>query len=351
MIWNDEAILTESGLRLIGRRDETNDPLRLFWVGSGVSMTARVRELYAVIEADWSDHTPWMSVTVDGAPVARFPLRKGLHTYTLLTGMGAEAVHQVRLTRDTQPMENDEKLLIRLHNLELDGELLSPERRQTIEFIGDSLTSGEGLAGPVSAAEWKTVWMSGARTYATQVCALMNAEGEWISQSGWGIATDWAGDSHHTLPRIYDRICALQQAGDQAYDFAAHPVDAVVVNLGTNDCNALNSTPRDRQPDRENEIVTTARAFLAQLRQLRPDTPILWVCGMCGGGLNALLERAVAEEARALQDGSMVFLPLPACTETEKGSLGHPGEASHRKCAERIALALKDLIEKKQGLC
>jgi len=26
-------------------------------------------------------------------------------------------------------------------------------------FVGDSLTSGEGLAGPEGAAKWKTVWM------------------------------------------------------------------------------------------------------------------------------------------------------------------------------------------------
>ena len=350
MIWKDEKIPAESRLKLIGRRNETQDPLRLFWVGSGITMKGAVRELYAVIEADWSDHTPWMSVTLDGAPAARFPLRRGTHTYALLTGMGAEAVHYVSLTRDTQPMENDEKLLVRLRGLELDGELLPQERRLTVEFIGDSLTSGEGLAGPVSASEWKTVWMSGAMTYAAQVCAMLHADGEWISQSGWGIVTDWTGDPHHTLPGIYDKVCALQRAGNADYDFAAHPVDAVVVNLGTNDGNALNSLAQDRKPEREREIVTTAKSFLSHLRAVRARTPILWVCGMCGSGMNALLERAVTGAAREMEDSLMAFLPLPACTEAEKGSLGHPGEASHRLCAGLISAALKDLIEKKDVL-
>ena len=250
------------------------------------------------------------------------------------------------MTRDTQPMEGDEKLLVRLHELELDGELLPRDHKMTIEFIGDSLTSGEGLTGPQSASEWRTVFMSGAKNYAAQVCALLDAEGEWISQSGWGIATDWTGDPRHVMPGIYDQVCALQQAGNQPYAFAAHPVAAVVVNLGTNDMSALNSLTLGERPEHERRIAAAVRDFLIHLRQVRPGAPILWVCGMCGDGLNALLERAVADTARALQDGLMAFLPLPACTAEETGSLSHPGEASHRRCAALIAPALKDLIEK-----
>ena len=346
MIWKNEEILAEDRLYLTGRRIEASDPLRLFWVGSGIHLTAKVCDLFAVIEADWSGHTPWMSVALDGVQVARFALQRGTHRYALLTGMGAEAVHRVSLTRDTQPMEGDEKLLVRFQELELDGELLPQEHRMTIEFIGDSLTSGEGLVGPQSASEWRTVFMSGAKNYAAQVCALLDADGEWVSQSGWGIATDWTGDPRHVLPGIYDRVCALQPAGDQPYAFDAHPVAAVVVNLGTNDMSALNSLTPDERPEREHRIAACVRDFLTHLRQVRPGAPILWVCGMCGDGLNALLERAVADTARTLQDSLMAFLPLPACTAEETGSLSHPGEASHRRCAALIAPALKDLIEK-----
>ena len=343
MHWDTKAIVRNDRFTLIGRRDGQNDPLRLFWVGSGVVMNAKVREMTARIEADWDEQSPWMSVAVDGAPVARFPLRRGPHTYAILTGMDGAAAHRVRLTRDVQPMENDERLLVRLCGLDLDGELLerTPERR--LEFVGDSLTSGEGLTGPVSALEWKTAWMSGAGTYAAQLCAALDAEGEWISQSGWGIVTDWTNDPSHTLPRIYGQICGLQAAGRKPHDFPAHPVDAVIVNLGTNDGSALNALPERERAGRRRGIASAVADFLAKIRSLRPDVPILWVCGMCGDGMNALLEQAVGEAAEAMKDGLIAFCPLPACAEDEKGSLGHPGYLSHRRCAAIIAERLREM--------
>ena len=40
MYWDTEAMIRESRMTLIGRRDERRDPLRLFWVGSGLVLTA-----------------------------------------------------------------------------------------------------------------------------------------------------------------------------------------------------------------------------------------------------------------------------------------------------------------------
>ena len=345
MKWVDGEILAEKQILLTGRRDEERDPLRLFWVGSGAVMTVKAEGLSAVIEADWSGQAPWMSVALDGAPVSRFPLRRGTHTYALLTAMDPSAAHRVSLTRDTQPMENDETMVVRLHCLELDGELLEQGPRRRIEFIGDSLTSGEGLAGPMSAEEWKTVYMSGALTYAARTCALLDADGEWVSQSGWGIVTDWTNDRSHTLPSIYGRVCALHAAGRIPYDFAAHPVDAVVVNLGTNDTSALNSLPEAERSAREEEIAAGVRSFIAQIRAARPEAPILWVYGMCGGGLDSLLGRVVQDAAAVMGDDRITFCPLPACGPDEQGSLGHPGYLSHRRCAAVIAERLQAMLK------
>ena len=60
--------------------------------------------------------------------------------------------HTVTVVRDTQPVQEDGELFVHAHRLRTDGELLPlPDRALTIEFIGDSLTSGEGLTGPRSA--------------------------------------------------------------------------------------------------------------------------------------------------------------------------------------------------------
>ena len=341
MRYDNEKIAEDERFTLIGRRDEANDPLQLFWVGSGVVLNAKLEALTVCIEADWSAQAPWMAMAVDDAPVARFPLRRGVHEYALLADMAPAAAHRIRLTRDTQPMEDDERMLVRIRAIDAEGELLPPVTRKRIEFIGDSLTSGEGLAGPVGAAEWKSVWMSGSLTYAAQACALLDAEGEWVSQSGWGIVTDWENDRRHTLPAIYGQVCALKAAGRKAYDFAAHPVDAVVINLGTNDFNALGQLKPEDRAAREQEIFTSVRAFLSQIRTARPGVPILWTCGMCGDTLNDLLKNAVHAAAQALSDDLTAFCALPACREEELGSLSHPGVLSHRRCAAVIARELR----------
>ena len=344
MIWNDNELSSDGRLTLLGRRSE-QDPLSFFWPGSGIALQAGIRELYARIEAGWSEYSPWMSVLVDDAPVARFPLRRGTHDYALLSGMDGETPHRVKLIRDTQPMEDDTALTVRLKSLELDGVLLEQPARPRIEFIGDSLTSGEGLTGPRGAAEWKTVWMSCAPNYASKVCSLLGADGEWVSQSGWGIVTDWNQDRRHVIPAIYDQVCGVVAAGRTGYDFSTHPVEAVVVNLGTNDMSALNALPASDQDGRRTEIVTGVRSFLRQIRAVRPGIPILWVCGMCGDGLNAMLSDAVKAVSAETSDWQIRFYPLPACEADETGSLNHPGEPSHRRCASLIAGQLRELLK------
>ena len=350
MEWDQETILRDPRFVLLGRRNEQEDPLRFFWPGSGVAVTLQAQEMSAIVEADWGGHSPWMSVLMDGVPVSRFPLRRGIHEYALLTGMEGADAHRISLIRDTQPMEDDERLTVRLCGLKADAEPEESPDRLRIEFVGDSLTSGEGLAGPVGASEWKTVWMSAAYGYAAQVCALLGADGEWVSQSGWGVVTDWNQDRQHVLPSIYGQVCALQSAGRRAYDFAAHPVDAVVVNLGTNDMTALSALVEPERTERAAEFLKAVGNFCRQLRSLRPGTPVLWVCGMCGNGLNGLLECAVRAAAETISDSHMVFMALPSCKQDELGSLGHPGYLSHRRCAELIAKRLKQLIEMRRPM-
>ena len=342
MEWRTEQIIGDARFLPLGRRDERQDPLRLFWTGSGLAMQSAARRLSARIEADYALYTPWMCVAVDGAPVARFPLRAGAHDYDLLTGMDETVPHRVTLTLDTQPMEDDARLTARILRVTADGELLDVEKRPRIEFIGDSLTTGEGLAGPVGAEEWRTVWMCGAMTYAAQACALLRADGEWVSQSGWGVLSDWTGDRRHTLPAVYSDVCALSPAGRIPYDFAAHPVSAVVVNLGTNDMSALRAQAEADRPGWEADLTAAVKGFCAKITAARPGVPLLWICGMCGTELNALLSCAVSEAAAELSS-PVAFRGLMPCPPEQIGSRQHPGWLSHRDAACAVAEGLKAL--------
>ena len=181
LLWEQEIRQAEH-VRQLGRFDPQQPVFPMFYTGSGVEMQIRCTTLEIEIEADYALQCPWIGVMVDGAPVARFALERGRRLYTLLAGMDETAAHTVTVVRDTQPVMEDERLFVLAHRLRTDGELLPlPERALTIEFIGNSLTSGEGLIGPQSAMEWRTVWLSGMESYAMDVCRMMNAQGRWIS--------------------------------------------------------------------------------------------------------------------------------------------------------------------------
>lgn len=323
----------------IGRRPNGEKGL-LCWTGSSLVIRAKLNEWYADIEADWTMQTPYIGVMIDGAPVVRFALTKGCHRYTLLTGMDETEEHELALTRETQPMGGEPRLSVRVLGMEISGELLMPVDKPVIEVIGDSLTSGEGAVGPKCGMAWRSVWFSGMNTWAQALCRELNARGEWVSQSGWGLYTSWDNRPEGALPGIYECAAVHSVFDGIRHDFAGHPVQAVVINLGTNDWNALSALPESEHPERLGRIEEAAAAFLKQIHRCRPGTPVLFSYGMCGNGLSACLQAAVRKDAETA-NSPVMYLELPDCADTALGSRGHPGAEHQRLCGLMIAEKLR----------
>lgn len=170
-----------------------------------------------------------------------------------------------------------------------------------------------------------------------------------------------AEDPRHNLPGQYERICGVaagtdaQALGSQmGSDFAAWKPDAVIVNLGTNDANALSSPawtgPGGEQfrqldtPEGLGRIEDAAVAFLRQLRRCNPDAALVWAYGMCGDRLRPQLEGAVERFRRESGCQRTYYLPLPAASEETMGSRQHPGPRCHAAAAEAAAGLLKSIL-------
>lgn len=331
-----EKIIPAGELRRLGRYDENSNVLGFSM--SGVSLRAACTALDVEISCEYGEHSPWMGVLVDGAPVGRFPLMQGTHWYPALAGMDAQYPHEIAIVRDSQPVPEDlHRQFIAIERVRVSGEV-QPSQKPTmvIEFAGDSLTSGEGAVGSVSALEWRMAYMSAMNTYAQMACCELGAEGRWISQSGWGVHCAWDGDEKRCIPLIYDRVCATDAAGDQPYDFARTPADWVVINLGTNDGALLNGLRGKQRTEYRRKVYEAAKAFLEQVRRRNPEAHILWIYGMCGRPLEKELAGAV-EALHAAGDERVHYLRLPRCRADEIGSRQHPGPASHRKTARALA--------------
>lgn len=349
-------------LRLLGRYHpesaRRNGALPLFWSGSGVELCFSGGELHAVLEADFGESAPWVGVEVDGALLQRRPLDRGANRLCLLRGLPPGTPRRVRLLRESQPMSDDPSESLRLTELRWEeGTFLPlPAPAYRLEFVGDSLTSGEGLYGARGEEAFSSAWFSAFRGFPQRTADRLGAECRIVSQSGWGLRSDWRNDPRHALPDIYPLVCgaASGMGAMERNGFAAWRPDAVVVNLGANDAGAMENPPwrgldgrsfRQRRNSEGLALVESAAVnFLKLLRQCNPGARLVWAYGMLETPLGPCLEGAVERFRRETGDDGAWYLPLPAVTEETMGSRLHPGPFCHEAAAEAIADFLRAIL-------
>lgn len=328
----------------LGRHDPKEEKAFLWWSGSGVRTEIACTRMEAEITSTAKDHAAWAGMVMDGAPVSRFPLLPGTHRYPLLLGLDGAFSHQVSIVRDTQPSYDEDGPVI-LECVYTDGEPKRPaERPLLIEFIGDSLTVGEGCLGPESAEEWRMVWISHLPAFPSLVAEKMNAEKRVIALGGWGAARSWDNQQESRLGRIYGQLCAPTPGGGVSAPGAGQerPADAVVINLGTNDSSALAQLPEKERPEMEQELRFRASELMAMVRARYPQAAILWAYGLCGHQVEPIL-RAAAEDRKAQGDSRVRYLSLSQAESN--GARMHPSRAAHRRAAEEITQALKEMLD------
>ncbi|MBQ9197536.1 MAG: hypothetical protein IJ157_09910 [Clostridia bacterium] len=320
-----------------GRFDPREEACCLWWSGSGIGLELACGYLTVEAESFAEEHAPWLAVLADGAPIARFPLMKGRHTYSVLAGMDPAVRHEIAILRDTQPTP-DERSPILLHGIETDGTPVTPAAKdRLVEFIGDSLTVGEGCTGPRGAEEWRMAWMCNTAAFPSLTAERLRAEKRVIGVSGWGVWKSWDGQETNRLGLVYEKLCPLIAAGDTPYDFQERRADAVIVNLGTNDGNAIQSEA-DREAA-EGQITARAAELIAMVRARQPEALIVWAYGLCGNAVEQPLRRAI-DACRKKGDARVFYLPLPDCG-SDIGSRQHPSRAAHRRAADCIAAFLE----------
>ena len=192
-------------IRLMGRMDKTHKPLALDWTGSGMEFRFRGTDAWAKLEAPVASPIMWMIVLADGQPITRFPVEPGIRMYPLLLGLEAEQERTVTLMKETQCMPDQPAATVLLHSLRIDGELLElPAKEHRIEFIGDSLTSGEGALAARDNMEWVTPWFTARGNYSWYACEALNAERSILSQSGWGVCWDYQHTEKNNMTDAYE---------------------------------------------------------------------------------------------------------------------------------------------------
>ena len=357
-------------LKVHGRTTGCLSPLTVFWTGSGIELNVKGAELWIEVEVDYDMYEPWISVVINSAPVSRQMLTAGRYWICVFRGMTEHEVKNVRIIRDIQAMNGDPASYMQIHSVKFDGEFLPvKEKPYKIEFIGDSITSGEGVIGAKAEEDWISMWFSAIDNYSTMTAEALNAEHRIISQSGWGVLTSWDNNPHFNIPDYYEKVCGLltgekneELGAFNENDFDSWQPDVVVVNLGTNDGGAF-TTPEwkdeltgETYKQRLNEDGTfnegdlkafekAAYNFLVKLRKYNRNAKIIWVYGMLGIGMLPAIYRAVDAYIKDTGDQKVSVFQLPNTTEETVGSRQHPGILSHEKAAKELTAHIREILD------
>ncbi|MDF2587467.1 MAG: GDSL-like lipase/acylhydrolase family [Anaerocolumna sp.] len=356
-------------LRVHGRTNENLNPLALFWTGSGIELNAKGTELWIEVESDYDNYEPWISILVNQEPVSRLMLTAGRYWICVFRGMNENAIKNVRIIKDVQAMSGDSAHSLQIHSVKFDGEFMPIEEKPyKIEFIGDSITSGEGIIGAKPEEDWISMWFSAVDNYTTMTANALNAECRVISQSGWGVLTSWDNNPHANIPDYYEKVCGILTGEKNEMlgafkdnNFDTWQPDVVVVNLGTNDGGAFNSpewkdeVTGETHKQRKNEDGTfneedlkafenAVENFLVKLRTYNKKAHIVWVYGMLGLPMMPSIYRAIDSYKKTSDDKLVSVFQLPNTTDETVGSRFHPGILAHQKAAKELTIYMKEIL-------
>lgn len=360
-------------IKVLGRTSSNRRPLTLFWTASGIECNIKASELWIEVEADYEIYEPWISVIINGTYISRQMVYKGKSWICVFRGMNGEVVKSVSVLKEVQAMPSDEGHCLQIHSIRTDGVFLPvKEKPYKLEFIGDSITSGEGSIGAIVEEDWISMWFSTQNNYARMIADAIDADYRVLSQSGWGVYTSWDNNPKAALPLYYEKVCGVISGeknkalgSHDVNDFSGWQPDVVIINLGTNDGGAFNS-PEWKDPEtgkvykqRLNQDGTLNEedlkcfkeaviAFLVKLRKYNPNAQLVWVYGMLGTPMLSGIKESIKQYKVQFKDEQVAFLLLPDTSDETVGARQHPGVLAHEAAANVVIQWLKEnLIGKK----
>lgn len=344
---DSNIVCTDERLRFFGRTywDEETKAQYFNWSCSGFTFCFEGTSVEAEFLTDWKegDYEGYLLVRVDFKTAAAsekiLKIDRSGAFYSLAKELKA-GCHTVEVYRITECQYAS----VGLKHLLCDGSFLplppSPVRPR-IEFIGDSITCGFGILSTDPQEKFSTALEHGMLTFAALTAQELNCDFQVFSVSGWAVSQSPFGGC---LPSIYDKLDAFHDKTERSWDFAAHPVDMVVLGLGTND---RNWTGIDTE--RLDAFEKQYSGFLGVLRERYPYASIVCVLGSlieAGHPIFEKVQRAIAQR----HDTRISFLTFKRAM-ADNGEIGcsHPNMIKHREMADTLKAKIQN--ELPQELC
>ena len=296
---------------------------------------------------------PCFGVVADGGELeGRRECREEDAWYPLFEGAPGE--HTLRVVKLSENARGKLGLLA----LETDGELLpaGKNEKKVIEVVGDSITCGFGNEAEGSSFEFRTGEENGWMSYAALAARELDCEWSLVCESGIAASRPQQAFfmQNHAMDDIYaytDELYDKRRGAEPArWDFAAHPSDIVVLNLGTNDATPIRFSQDPLGVDaQEAHFQEKFRALIQQVRSLNGKNTLI-VCSL--GSMDYFLYDRIAaavSDYRADTGDERIFafkyLPINNMSEGV-GAAGHPSMKTHLRMAKELAFRLRPYLEK-----
>ncbi len=316
-------------LKIHGRCSKNNGSLVMSWCNTGFEFNFSGSG-FIVNFGKYTDTLPaYLRVIVDGTPL-RYALVNG--SEKILVDYLDEGSHNVKILRTS-----DGLCFVTAESVLLRGDspyLLPPppEKKLKIEFYGDSITSGDGVIGCPYTKSYTTYEQDSTNTYAYLTAQLLDADGRYMSQSGRGIVSNFAGDRSEI--KVSD-FWAWENTAGKPYDTSLWTPDVCVLNCGTNDAWGGIS---------DDEFTEKGVEFLGNIRKAYPNAKIIWLFGMMDQTKLGAVEKAVTLFSET--DANTYFLPVSSINDnpSEVGGTGHPGMLASKRVSAILVNKIKEIL-------
>lgn len=249
---------------------------------------------YVVVDGDYEGAKNLsLSPSLSYATLAN--VKKGYHTIGIYKVDGAQSSNQYLTAIEFKGKLDEEPI----------------PKKLKIEIIGDSISCGTGLVSP-------NYENDAYYSYGAILSRGLNAQLSIVAVPGWGISCG-VKSFENVIPRIYKETCSFTRTGEQ-WDFAANQVDAVILNLGTNDY--LEYVNSDRT-----KLLDDLDAFFDTIREAYPDARIYMTYGM----MNRVFMDDFMDLIEARGDDKLKFVDNEL---NSSGKGGHPDAAAHLRYAK-----------------
>lgn len=348
---------TVDNAKIIGRTNP-NTPFKFTWENSGVEFDF----VGTTVGVEISCVEPQKFIySIDGVEKT-INIQGGTFTYILANDLANEK-HTVKILRSGEVWVIDPTLLCAV----TDSETITktPDRDLKIQFIGDSITAGNGLDNYT-------------QDYAYIAAKTLNADSQTFAVSSAYMYDYRRNDGKLNssvdgiglvVPFVYSGIDVVPTKGDYVvnedfsfsftpsasgsndpyaavgeYDFSWVP-DVVVINLGTNDSSFLsNSDASSKIEFNKKGFVITYVNFLKRLGELYPGAKFVCSYGLmsCDNTILSLIKEAVDTYNKTPNHNEAVAFKYTLKTDNASPTNSHPGIVSHQRAGAELAQFIKD---------